>query len=202
MKKSDVILCISLIGASIAIALIGNFAGLDRNSWPGWVQAIGSVAALLVAIFVMRRQNAHTTKLALEADKRVLLRKVAAISAVVDRTHEQMSHSFTKIIEVASSIDVRLLKLTWSIEKAVLHSMKLQLDEIPLHEIGSYELVTGIHKTIEVLSDFDLLVSQWIDDPRTIPNVSGVLSSMPHLQAKADSAKAIYQHGLALLNAS
>lgn len=46
----------SFIGviATISIALIGNWMGLTRADWPGWVQAFGSIGAILVAVHVSR----------------------------------------------------------------------------------------------------------------------------------------------------
>ncbi|GAB3436695.1 hypothetical protein NX773_10255 [Massilia solisilvae] len=42
---------------------IRYFSDLHAQDWAAWVQAVGSTAALGVAIFVMSRQNAHAARL-------------------------------------------------------------------------------------------------------------------------------------------
>jgi hypothetical protein len=43
-------------GVTIATCLLGWHFNLDRNQWPGWVQAVGSVLAILVAVWVSWQQ--------------------------------------------------------------------------------------------------------------------------------------------------
>lgn len=45
--------------ALLFIAWIGNFLGLDKNSWAAWVQAIGSIAAIFAtgAFFLVQRRE-------------------------------------------------------------------------------------------------------------------------------------------------
>jgi hypothetical protein len=50
------------IASLIVIAGIGNKLGLDANTWPAWVQAIGSIAAILAAVWVSYDQQTKQTK--------------------------------------------------------------------------------------------------------------------------------------------
>ncbi len=55
---SLVIVCV--LGTVVALGIWWNF---NSTEWAAWVQALGSVAAILVAVWVMRSQNMHNSRL-------------------------------------------------------------------------------------------------------------------------------------------
>ena len=133
-----------LIGASVLVDLVilGRAYDLNKSDWSGWVQAIGSVSALGVAIYVMSRQNAHAARLAADTDKRILMRRAASLEALIDRGYE-MSQSLEKHAEGISSFYDYFFTLVHPEEiEAITHALK----EIPLYTLESYKLVIGIHE--------------------------------------------------------
>ena len=161
MKKTYVLLAFALIGGSVAIAIIGNQAGLTKDSWPGWVQAIGSIAALGVAIFVMARQNAHSARLLAETDVRIMLRRAAAVSALVVRANERLQECTASLTSVAVPGDNRKVHIMWTVVGPTLRQCKSALEMVPAHELGGYKMVNGLHSMIDSLHNFLLLGEEW-----------------------------------------
>jgi hypothetical protein len=58
MKYPYLTVFLLVVFGLLDIAILGNHFGLDATTWPGWVQAVGSIGALAVAIFVMKKQSA------------------------------------------------------------------------------------------------------------------------------------------------
>lgn len=159
MKKSHALLVIALVMGAIVTAIIGNYMGLTRDSWPGWVQAIGSIAALGVAIFVMSQQNRHAAKLLLDADKRALLRRAASVKALVERAVLQMDVCCAELpLEYRGGTMSRIAaaRLTAAMN---IKGAKDALIAVPSHELGSYDMTTALQAIIECLSDLEVKIS-------------------------------------------
>lgn len=58
-----------------------NWAGLDSSAWASWVQAVGSVAAIMASFFLFSRQREHEQQ---EGRDNELARRTRAVSAVQD----------------------------------------------------------------------------------------------------------------------
>jgi uncharacterized membrane protein len=85
LAKAAVIV-LSLIAVSIVLSLLAT----GSNDLPAWIQAVGSIAALVGAIFIMSRQNEHAAKLVADADRIATLRKVNSIRAILTRYYNQL----------------------------------------------------------------------------------------------------------------
>ncbi|WP_133250783.1 hypothetical protein [Janthinobacterium sp. 78] len=166
MKKSHVLLGIGLVAGAVVTGFIGNYAGLTKDSWPGWVQAIGSIAALGVAIFVMSRQNAHSARLLAESDNRVMTRRASAVSALLVRANEQLIEATKNLKEAARDGDQTKFHVTWIVIIPVLRQCRSALEMVPAHELGAFKMVSGLHSMIEALDYFLVLGEDW----ETIPS--------------------------------
>ena len=121
----------------------------------GWAQAIGSVAALAVAIYIssrqnshatrlMIKQNSHATRLMLESDTRAVRRHAAAVSAVVARAYIQLLDAARTLDRSAlASSDMALPVIASGIEITTSETRKA-LAAIPLHDLGASDLVEGV----------------------------------------------------------
>ncbi|KAB8066242.1 hypothetical protein [Janthinobacterium violaceinigrum] len=156
-------LTVALLGifGVVDIVILGNHYQLTKSDWSGWVQAIGSIAALGVAIFVMSRQNAHSAKLLAEADVRVMARRAAAVSALVVRASERLQECTTSLTRAANAGDNRKFHLTWTVVGPALRQCKSTLEMVPAHELGGYKMANGLHCMIDSLHHFLLLGEDW-----------------------------------------
>jgi len=142
----------------IDIVILGNHYELTKSDWSGWVQAIGSIAALGVAVFVMSRQNRHAAKLLTETDKRALVRRGASVHALMERAVFHVgscSDAFQKAINDGTNQSIFAFKAIASIKLA---EAKRVLISVPGHELGSYAMTVSLQNIIECLADVELLI--------------------------------------------
>lgn len=130
-----------------------GWEGLKPADWASWVQAVGSIFALGVAIFVMSRQNAHAANMIAHQDRLTTRRKAVSVHLLVDKA---MAHA----VEIVDQIH------TYSIpqESAALHKYMqwkapvvadviLLLKAIPIHDLGSYDMAGGLLNVIKGCED-------------------------------------------------
>ncbi|MDO8065590.1 hypothetical protein [Janthinobacterium sp. SUN206] len=195
MKYPYLTVALLVIFGVIDIIILGNNFDLTKSDWSGWVQAIGSIAALGVAIFVMSRQNRHAAKLLIDADKRALLRRAQAVSAILDRAHEQIPELCELI---ANSVAIRnegLVRSTMATAKYLLKEVQAAIRAIPAHELGSYEMVTGLNKTMEVLTSFDKIIDTWLQGTN-LPHPTDIGTSLVIATNSSKEAKDIFSLGI------
>lgn len=155
--------------AGAALVVTGLNRELGKSDWAAWVQAIGSIAALLVAIFVMKRQNKHATELLIDADKRALLRRANAVGAVLDRAYTQLPQICNQIILGLAAQNEDFVKASLTTAVHMVKELQIAIRSIPAHELGSYEMVSGLYKTMEALSGFDKAASTWLSRSQLPP---------------------------------
>lgn len=71
---------------TIATICIGRYFDLDREDWPGWVQAIGSVWAILVAVWVSWQQAESQRKSEEQKERSELAGLLRSLRAELDST--------------------------------------------------------------------------------------------------------------------
>lgn len=130
---------------------------IDFVTWisldSGWAQAIGSMAALGVAIFIMQRQAESSARIVLDADRRALIRRANAVFALIQRAAQQATTSRHAILR-ESKQNLGELQSTVAAAEIVLREIHASLKIVPLHELGSYDLVTGAQQMIDAISRF------------------------------------------------
>jgi hypothetical protein len=124
---------------TVATLLIGHWT---RGTIPwdnldsGWVQAIGSIAALGVTIYVLKKQ----TTFAVETENRVLKRQADTVAAIVAKLHDEIQHYAKQLSDShtapAALFELKDIETFCEVSKAV--------DGIPLYSLGSVKMVNGI----------------------------------------------------------
>lgn len=99
-----VVLIVVGIGLLAFISLI-SISPLWSTQGAAWVQAIGSIGAIVAAIKIMKRQNEEARKLAIETDARALSRRLAALEALVDQGFEMAQSVETHANGISSFYD-------------------------------------------------------------------------------------------------
>lgn len=113
---------------------------MDATVSAYWVQAVGSITAIVFAYFLGDRQSRVALRAVSEADRLAAYRKVKAILAVTDAAQ---SHAFGAMKAFnEDGFDYLVLKLRYDDE-----TMKNLIDAfaaIPIHELGTYNSVAAI----------------------------------------------------------
>lgn len=141
------------IGAFVAVELVAK-SPLWSEKGAAWVQAIGSVAAIIAAIYVLKKQGEQARELAVEVDDLALSRKLAALEALVERGFEM-----AKTVEVHTEPISNFWDYCFTVVRLdQLRYMRSALSAIPLHTLESYKLVVNVHELIINLEALEPLV--------------------------------------------
>lgn len=151
MNKEDAYKVIGAVLVTI-IACYGIFALLQLISispiWSetgaAWIQAIGSMAALAVAIFVMSRQNAQARRVALEIDERGIERKLASILGFMIVCSTRTEYNCKSIKTHITTGDRSRLKSAVGYGLFEVDQLIEMLQSVSLIELGNPELVMGV----------------------------------------------------------
>ena len=171
-----------------------------RGDWSAWVQAVGSVAALVVAIFVMSRQNANAIHVILGAEKRALQRRALAVSAIVNRANVQMESCIRHFERAATEADEEKFMHAAEMVSKVMHELRSALVQIPMHELGSHDLVAGLHQTINSLDLFDKSISAVKEGPNSSQSMAAIPAQMIIVRRSMARAEQTFKKGLAELD--
>lgn len=194
MKYPYLTVALLVIFGIIDIGILGNHYELTKSDWSGWVQAIGSVAALGVAIFVMSRQNEHSARLILQADQMNLRRRAEAISVLMENAHWQIKHCLGKVQAGLEKMDLLETKAAFTSAKHFMGDVHRTLASIPLHDLGSADMTDGILRINQVAS----VVIATSEMELTIERFAGLKPMTGALVEKADYGMRIFRKGIAM----
>ena len=152
-----------LICALFGIAVVLSLLMKGSTDLAAWVQAVGSIAALFTAIFVMARQNRnaarlmvrqnrHSAKLVADADRMAALRKAESVNAILKRYLSQLKAAMESVgepISASNPIARRAQRLLASHD--VIKEMLPTLKAIPVFEIGSFVLADSVLQFTEAV---------------------------------------------------
>lgn len=129
------------IWATIFIAWVGNSLGLDKNSWAGWVQAIGSIVAILAAVFISKYQHQKSEQ---AADDTAALQKLALLRAIQEVV--MMGEKYVDIAIAAFSKDARSVEqyIAGRFSKDVFLDIAHVLDQVPIYSTPGTGLISGL----------------------------------------------------------
>ncbi|HVK94494.1 MAG TPA: hypothetical protein VM571_07175 [Noviherbaspirillum sp.] len=136
-KYAEIVLC-SIVG--FGLYELVPWHKMDVSAWAAWVQAVGSIFAILVAIWVGHRQSEGARKQAHEMDMKAVSRRHDAIRAILDEAYAQCLRVAP---EFAGGLSFHTLSFMFFNERSFDDAIST-LEKIPLHELDSYELVSGI----------------------------------------------------------
>lgn len=127
-----------------ALIKVVALSPLWSNEGAAWVQAVGSIGAIIAAVIVMKHQSEEARRLAIETDARALNRRLAALHALIDQGYEMVQSVNKHAIGIASFWDYCFTLVRSEDIKAI----RQALEAIPLHTLESYKLVIGVHQMI------------------------------------------------------
>lgn len=195
MKYPYLTIALLMFFGIVDIGILGNHYDLTKSDWSGWVQAIGSIAALGVAIYIMSRQNQHAARLLIDADKRALLRRADATAAVVDRATNQLQQFcelITESLAVGNENNIRSMILT---SKFALQDAQGATRAIPAQELGSYKMVSGLSKVVQALATFDKWAEVSLNEA-LLPPAEDIQKFLTRTISNCENAKVIFFEGV------
>ena len=193
MKYPYVTIALLVIFGVTDIAILGNHFELTKSDWSGWVQAIGSIAALGVAIFVMSRQNAHSARLIAQADQLSLKRRADAIAVIMESAHRQTTHCLKQTRKGANARDLAETKAAFVTAKHFMGDVHRMLSSIPLYDLGSADMADGILRISQTAST---LVSI-SETELTTEGLAALEVMLNALTEKSDSGIRTFRKGIA-----
>lgn len=134
------------------LLVVGLQWPLGRNEWPGWVQAVGSIAAIVAAYFLGAAQVEETIQAGIAAELRAEKKRQASILAIgaaaismVDGLPDTAYNNKEGHLAIGLTYDTR-----------VFDGLISALGNVPVHELGSAKAVEsffGIKNSLIVLQD-------------------------------------------------
>lgn len=163
----------------------------------GWSQAVGSFAALGVAIYVMTRQNRHAAKLLIQADILAARRRAAGAHAIVTRACFQMRRVDTEIRgAIRTFSDTEKLRYDVKVVDGIIGPMRATICGIPTYELGSFDMADAIHQLGEALTNLDAMLKRGIDQPGGFEQDQSVIVVLNIVLQVVSDSEAKFDRGL------
>jgi len=120
--------------ATLAVA----YPIFQSKEWASWVQAIGSIGAIIGAIAISKRTFDSDRKLRLEAERRERIRVDQGYRAVVLHLAEEAMN----VVQLMKSSDVSSLISSWKIgRRSTAYACLSAFNSIPIYDLGSAERI-------------------------------------------------------------
>ncbi|MFC3457224.1 hypothetical protein [Massilia haematophila] len=149
-SSSPVRTTLLVISAGAALVSIGRGYGLNAGEWASWVQAVGSIAAILIAYFLGERQAQAAVDTMREAEQLSSARtydQIVALAESVEKFTESMSTIFHD-----GGFDYLVLRHKY--DEAITESLLDSLKAVSAHELGSYNAILALTTLRKALQDF------------------------------------------------
>jgi hypothetical protein len=142
-----------VIGAAVIAAYVklGLHFKFERGDWSASIQAIGSIAALGIAIFVMHGQSKAAIKLVAESDIKTLRRRGESVAALLKYALDRMKNSRDIITVTFQEGHPAAMEVILKVCTDELSEVKRVLVAVPAHELGSYDLTHALQLTISTI---------------------------------------------------
>jgi hypothetical protein len=188
-----------LICALVAVAVVLCLLAPDSPNLSAWVQAVGSIAALFIAIYVMARQNRnaarlmlrqnrHATKLVADADRLATLRRARSVHAVLRRSLNQID----AINAVASSPpptdagSLAILNMGLENSVSIADELEQRMAAIPVYDLGAFNMSDGVMQIMEMIVIIRSVVSELQRNPAATGSnhIKAVITRLREIQAE------------------
>lgn len=144
------LLVITVATISIVLALLAQGA----EELASWVQAVGSIAALGIAIWVMSRQNKHAAQLVADADRIATMRRVRSVQAILCRYYSQLTIAdYDLKTKRDNPVEKARVEQAVRQDLKMIEAMRPTLKEIPVFDIGSLDLADSVLLFIQAVDD-------------------------------------------------
>ncbi|MFJ9451463.1 hypothetical protein [Herbaspirillum sp. NPDC101397] len=128
----------------MAVVLIHTFFNLSPSDWASWVQAVGSIAAVIGAIEVGRRQRVGDRETAIVAASLNAERLQSVVKAVIDDAYQQCL-DVRHVFEVAEKENkFAYIELVTSYDTDSFQKSIDRVQAIPLFELHSEEIAKNV----------------------------------------------------------
>ncbi|APZ02709.1 hypothetical protein NX871_12975 [Burkholderia thailandensis] len=160
---------VAVFGVSYFCAMIGGKGDYDRSIMASWLQAIGSIAAIVGALWVAERQaKGAIESIKMQVARAAQDRRDSAV-AIADAAWEraEMIRSTMSIADV-NAVRVELYK---TYDRSIIDGLVRALQGIPMHEIGSSK---GVSELLLLIDQFTFLarsIQVFFDGPMRDPEV-------------------------------
>lgn len=137
MKKTYWLVGLMLLVVLVAMVYLGFRFSLSRLEWPGWVQAVGSIAAIVAAYFLGAAQVEAANHAAMAAERRAEGKRqssILAIGAAIVSMVEELPN-------LAYNNKAGHLAVGLAYDKRIFDGLISALGNIPVHELGSAKAV-------------------------------------------------------------
>lgn len=167
-----------IVGVTISVGLLvwlGMYWGLSRSDWAAWVQAVGSIAAVLIAVFIVRVQHNHDIMQRRLQDQSIRRRQLACLRWV-----------FTAIAETCERVsnEVHNPHVAWSMEARHLQNRRNMLTSIGLADFPDASLLLRAQELSEQLQ-----IAQDVTDALVQPRNEEILNKVAEiLRSTRDAA--------------
>lgn len=138
----------------------------SSEATPAWIQAIGSIMALVVAIYLSRRAARCN-----ELSRRKAILAIAAAA----HTHACKIRSAVDVMEWGKGANPQIHEVY---HRVVIDGVVKALHGIPMHEVGSSDGVLAILSLSDQMVFLGASVEALIDGPYKIPSVVKALESI------------------------
>ncbi|MFD1555998.1 hypothetical protein ACFSHT_10235 [Paraburkholderia silviterrae] len=189
----------ALAGLGVVVAFLVYAFKLHSEAASGWVQAVGSIAAIFGAYKIGERQSESNMRQAQEMAERERRHRMGAYGAVVEGAHNQAKN----VIRLGSTLEKAGFYRTWNGQNEPLfNGMVLAIDNIPLHDLGSPENVRALILMKSVLAQMGdetnkfFKSGNWLDE--AVPQFRGELL---RIEMVLDQTWAVLEKGLIQSNA-
>lgn len=121
---------------------LGSLWGLSKSDWAAWVQAVGSVAAVFVAVWIVRLQHQRDVRLRDESERGIRRRQLSALRWV-----------FSAASNTCETVAARVHSehTTWTLQAELLAEQRRLFSSIGLSELPDAALVLRIHEFTQLL---------------------------------------------------
>jgi len=157
---------VATLALSILTIAIGNLCKLNRSDWPGWLQAVGSIWAILVAVWVSWQQaemQQRREDVKGREEVSALLRSIRSeLISITDRTNQTFGPELDKLTDGQPFFaHIPISKEPFTIYNALLPKIGTISDDTLRDQIvRTYRAAQGLVQTIHHHNE---LVSTWQD---------------------------------------
>jgi hypothetical protein len=147
----------ALLGASVVLGLLGSIALVAAGGWdwfknfaadsaPAWVQAVGSIAAIVAALGAIKIQHQNQLDRDAEAERQVKRRKLKTVSALLHNTG-------LVCLDCAESVNDK--HTIWDVQLHRIENERSRLLGVPVFDLPDVLLV---HIISDVVKRLDLAI--------------------------------------------
>ncbi len=150
------VLWLSIFSVCVLILwLLGWQWGLSKSDWAAWVQAIGSVGAILVAVWVVQYQHQQNIAHQKENERQALRGQLNVLRFV-----------FLTVFSICESCARKVGKnhVVWEVEAKSLEEVRHMLLRIPVSDVPDAALIMRIHDVADSLLRLDIVVLQLMEE--------------------------------------